>query len=125
MSKRKLSQKYIADSDVDEEEQQLADDPEESSLKKKKSSKSTGSKTKKRAIDNEDDDQDETADGQAFFKLSERKRASVRKWKDIAMVDIREFYDGKPTRKGISLTMDQWKKLKSFIDDIDNELKKL
>ncbi|CAG8470150.1 6260_t:CDS:2 [Paraglomus brasilianum] len=92
MSKRKLSRKYIADSDVDEEEQQQADevDPEESSL------------------------------------LSEKKRVTVRKWNAIKMVDIREFYDGsKPTKKGISLTIDQWKKLKSFIDNIDGELKKL
>ncbi|CAJ0829667.1 20267_t:CDS:2 [Entrophospora sp. SA101] len=63
-------------------------------------------------------------------KLSEKKRVTVREWKNMVLIDIREFFevDGgtpMPTKKGISLQLDQWDKLKSLVDDIDEEIKNL
>jgi len=40
------------------------------------------------------------------------------------LVDIREFWaddhgDWKPSKKGISLTLENWEKIKKFMSDID------
>ncbi|KAL2941853.1 RNA polymerase II transcriptional coactivator KIWI [Bienertia sinuspersici] len=62
-------------------------------------------------------------DGIVVCEISKNRRVSVRSWQGKVMIDIREFYvkDGKqlPGRKGISLTMDQWKVLREHIEDID------
>ncbi|PIA27251.1 hypothetical protein AQUCO_08200043v1 [Aquilegia coerulea] len=59
-------------------------------------------------------------------EISERRRVSVRSWKGAVVLDIREFYekDGKklPGKKGISLSMDQWKILRDHVDQIDKAL---
>lgn len=49
-----------------------------------------------------------------------KKKITVNMFKDILLVDIREFYtnawrEDKPTRKGIALTLDQWKQLKQQV----------
>jgi hypothetical protein len=48
----------------------------------------------------------------------------------MVLIDFREFFENAdgavlPTKKGISLQLDQWNKLKSLVDDIDEEIKKL
>ncbi|KMT14046.1 hypothetical protein BVRB_4g078750 [Beta vulgaris subsp. vulgaris] len=62
-------------------------------------------------------------DGILVCELSKSRRVTVRSWQGKVVVDIREFYtkDGKelPGRKGISLTMDQWKILRDHAEDID------
>jgi hypothetical protein len=50
---------------------------------------------------------------------------TVRKWKSSVLVDIREFWtdkDGseKPGKKGISLSVDQWTRVKDLMEDIDS-----
>ncbi|XP_071704161.1 RNA polymerase II transcriptional coactivator KIWI-like [Rutidosis leptorrhynchoides] len=69
----------------------------------------------------------EEDDGSIFIcDVSKNRRVSVRTWQGKVVVDIREFYlkDGKqmPGKKGISLTMDQWKELRAHVDEIDKAL---
>ena len=51
------------------------------------------------------------SEGEKYINLGKKKRATVRSFKGIPLLDIREFYgaDGqeKPGKKGISLTLDQ------------------
>ncbi|KAH9613845.1 hypothetical protein KSS87_000382 [Heliosperma pusillum] len=68
-------------------------------------------------VDNGDDD------NIVVCEISKNRRVSVRTWQGKVVVDIREFYskDGKqmPGKKGISLTMDQWKVLREHVEEID------
>ncbi|CAD8044583.1 unnamed protein product [Paramecium primaurelia] len=70
-------------------------------------------------------------DGQYFFELTSLKKVSVSKFKGNVMISIREYFnkDGQslPTKKGITLQLDNWEKFKQYIAEIDecvNKLKK-
>lgn len=53
----------------------------------------------------------------------------IREFRGKLYIDIRQYYNGPngdllPTKKGISLTAENYQKLKSLISQIDEELKK-
>ncbi|KAI0001281.1 transcriptional Coactivator p15-domain-containing protein [Russula compacta] len=54
-------------------------------------------------------------EGDQYVDLGKKKRVTVRSFKGTTLVDIREYYgeegDEKPGKKGISLTVEQWKSL--------------
>ncbi len=63
---------------------------------------------------------------ESFWALSNTRRVTLRNWKGKSMIDIREFYEKDdemlPGKKGISLTVQQYRDLKSIMNDIDDEL---
>ncbi|TFK44715.1 transcriptional Coactivator p15-domain-containing protein [Crucibulum laeve] len=64
-----------------------------------------------------------TNEGEKYIDLGKKKRVTVRAFKGIPLVDIREYYgatgEEKPGKKGISLTLEQWETLKDSSDAID------
>lgn len=77
-------------------------------------------KTEKSEKKSSDDDTGYSLGKNRFIKLSEFKG----KW----YINIREYYnaDGelRPGKKGIMLSLEQWQKLKGFVDDLDEDIKK-
>lgn len=72
-----------------------------------------------------------SSEGEKYVDLGKKKRATIRSFKGIPLIDIREFYgadgDEKPGKKGISLTLEQWEALKkctSTLDELFATLKK-
>ena len=78
-----------------------------------------------------------TEAGEPYWLLGNKKRVTVRRWKGKPLVDIREFYgdsasddhDGteaglKPGKKGISLSLEQWHRLRELVAKIDAHLKR-
>lgn len=80
--------------------------------------------------DSEDSEQLKDSDGNRIFKLSHKRRVTVKLMNGkIPLIDIREFYtkddEEKPGRKGISLTKDQWKTLMSEMKNINEAVNEL
>jgi hypothetical protein len=91
--------------------------PEDRTPVKKPSTSTTSSKAKSTEEENS-------------WQLDKTRFIKVNEFKGKVYVNIREFYmDGsgelKPGKKGISLPVSQWNKLKELIPDIDAALKKL
>jgi len=68
---------------------------------------------------------------ESFFELSGKRRVTVRKFRSSVLIDIREYYEDKasgeerPGKKGISLTIDQFEKLKELLPEIDKAVKNM
>lgn len=100
LKRKKKSQEYIDDSD----------DPED-----------TGERTKKARMAAESQPDNE------MIALSAKRFVNVRMFKGKYLIDIREYWtddDGerKPGKKGISLSVEQWEKLKNAIPEIDSKI---
>jgi hypothetical protein len=63
------------------------------------------------------------------IKLSDKKRVSIRKFMRNTLIDIREFYEKEgeylPGKKGISLSLDLWDKLKKHMKNIDTAIENI
>ncbi|UJR31059.1 hypothetical protein I4U23_018569 [Adineta vaga] len=65
--------------------------------------------------------------GERLYEFGKLRYVSVSEFRGKPYINIREYYDDKgvekPGKKGISLTADQWDKLKSLINQVDKDLK--
>lgn len=116
------SKEFISSSDSDSD----SDQPKQ---KKKKVEKKEKKETKKEVKKEEKSSSGATKvpGGEHMFQLSRMRFATVSEFRGNVMVGIREFYDAggelKPGKKGISLTKEQWTRLKEQIDEIDDAIK--
>lgn len=66
--------------------------------------------------------------GEEEWALDRNRKVTVSEFKNKIYVNVREYYekDGKtlPGKKGISLTVPQWKKLLEHADEINEKIKK-
>ncbi|RZF46399.1 hypothetical protein LSTR_LSTR014645 [Laodelphax striatellus] len=69
------------------------------------------------------------ADGDYEWQLDRNRALKVREFKGKLFVDIREYYekDGKllPGKKGISLSVAQWKKVTEIAQEVDDVIKRI
>jgi len=56
------------------------------------------------------------------FALGNDRRVNVGEWKGEKRVDMREWVNDKPTKKGISLTLNRWKNFVDVVENIDQAL---
>ncbi|KAI0268806.1 transcriptional Coactivator p15-domain-containing protein [Gloeopeniophorella convolvens] len=65
-------------------------------------------------------------EGYQFVELGKKRRVTVRDFKGSTLIDIREYYgtdgDEKPGKKGISLSVEQWRTLMQASEAIDRLL---
>ena len=111
----------------EEEEQIEENNSEEEERKEKKGKKLLGKKREKEKKKEEEENEDIiVGEKEVAFLLDKKKRVTVHKFKGQLKVDIREYYDDngvmKPGKKGISLNLDNWNKLKDFLDKIDEAI---
>ena len=65
--------------------------------------------------------------GNLYFELTGAKRISVSKYRGLARVDMRNYYRNDlnellPTKKGISMRLEDYAKLKEFMPEIEKLL---
>ncbi|XP_048734337.2 activated RNA polymerase II transcriptional coactivator p15-like isoform X2 [Ostrea edulis] len=115
------SKEFISSSESDSDN----DQPKQKKKKVEKKEKKEKTESKKE----EKSSSSKGPGGEYMFQLSKMRFATVSQFRGNVMVGIREFYDAggelKPGKKGISLSKDQWKKLKEHIDEIDDAVKDL
>ena len=122
-------------SNGEEEDQNKSESSEKEEKKEKKllgkkrdkdEKKEKKDKKDKKEKKKENDDDIIVGEKEVAFLLDQRKRVTVHKFKGQLKVDIREYYDDngtmKPGKKGLSLNLDNWNKLKDFIDKIDEAI---
>lgn len=68
-------------------------------------------------------------DSEGRFELGNKKLLDVRKFKGKILIDVREYYEEggalKPGRKGISLSLEQWRALESIVGEVDKKIETL
>ena len=74
-----------------------------------------------------DSNSDEDSSSANSWPLSAKRSVTINSFRGKMMVDIREYYldengEEKPGKKGISLSLEQWDKLKKIIPQIDAKL---
>lgn len=117
MKRGKLSEDFV-NSDSDYEENSQENEKERSKISSPIKSKTIST-------------QSSNANDEFTFELSGKRRVSVRKFRSSILIDIREYYEDKeigedrPGKKGISLTKEQYEKLKDLMPEIDVAINKM
>ncbi|KAL6425289.1 hypothetical protein ACFW04_009485 [Cataglyphis niger] len=106
------SKEYVSDSDDSSEE--------EIQSKKKKPRQTEDEKPAPKKMKKEEEE--------TIWDLGNNRQVNVRDFKGKYYVDIREMYydkegDLKPGKKGICLTMQQWRKFMNVVEEVDKVAK--
>ncbi|XP_071573614.1 uncharacterized protein Ssb-c31a [Temnothorax nylanderi] len=117
------SKEYLSDSDDSSEEE----------VKSKKKQKREREEDEEKEVEKEVKKEKKPAkkaktDDEDIWDLGNNRQVNVRNFKGKYYVDIREMYydkdgDLKPGKKGICLTMQQWRKLMDVVEEVDKVAK--
>ena len=116
------------DPSVEEQEEQNKEESSQSEKEEKKEKKLLNKKRErgKKKEKKEENEDIIVGEKEVAFLLDQKKRITVHKFKGQLKVDIREYYEDhgemKTGKKGISLNLDNWNKLKEFMDKIDEAI---
>jgi hypothetical protein len=115
------SEKDKSAEEVEEKQEKKESKKRKSSSKKDESDDEAEKPAKKKAKTKKSDDDS----AEKFWDLGKNKAVSVSEFKGQVFVNIREYYNDKesgerkPGKKGIALSKEQWKVLKSVISKVD------
>ncbi|XP_011879510.1 PREDICTED: activated RNA polymerase II transcriptional coactivator p15 [Vollenhovia emeryi] len=114
------SKEYLSDSDDSSSEEEVKS--------KKKTPKRGRDVDDKAAKDETKPEKKAKTDDDSIWELGNNRQVNVRNFKGKYYVDIREMYydkdgDLKPGKKGICLTMPQWRKFMEVVEEVDKVAK--
>ncbi|KAL9645045.1 hypothetical protein ABK040_004537 [Willaertia magna] len=126
-----------------EEKKQTEKKKKEKKEEKKEEPKKRTKEVKKDSESEEDSDDDDNnklkkpkytpSTEQSFVRVgedlqihfSDKKRITLNKFRGRKYLHLREYYNDKPTKKGISFSEEEWSKVKSLIGTIDEMFNKV
>ena len=116
----------VSEEEEEQKEEQILEKEEKKEKKLLGKKREKEKKKEKKEKKKEENDDIIVGEKEVVFLLDQRKRVTVHKFKGQLKVDIREYYDDKgemkPGKKGLSLNLDNWNKLKEFMDKIDEAI---
>ena len=116
----------VSEEEEEQKEEQILEKEEKKEKKLLGKKREKEKKKEKKEKKKEENDDIIVGEKEVAFLLDQRKRVTVHKFKGQLKVDIREYYDDKgemkPGKKGLSLNLDNWNKLKEFMDKIDEAI---
>ena len=116
----------VSEEEEEQKEEQISEKEEKKEKKLLGKKREKEKKKEKKEKKKEENDDIIVGEKEVAFLLDQRKRVTVHKFKGQLKVDIREYYDDKgemkPGKKGLSLNLDNWNKLKEFMDKIDEAI---
>ncbi|KAF7994567.1 hypothetical protein HCN44_004039 [Aphidius gifuensis] len=117
------SKEYLSSTDSSDGNSSADEKPKKKKMKKEEKKEKAAKTSSKKASSSTEDKQDDV------WELGNLKQVTVREFKGKTLIDIRTMYTDKnsgelkPTKKGISLSVEQWRKLVDSIEDIDKIFK--
>lgn len=118
------SKEFVEDSSSGSSDEEPKPKKQKAEKKPEKKPEKKEKKEKPRPASDKDDSDNE----EEMISLAKMRFASVSTFHGKTFVNIREYYDKdgemRPGKKGISLSPDQWEKLKAAIPILDKRLKK-
>ena len=115
--------KKILSDEMEKQEQGGSGNEEEEPVNDKKRKSESSSTTSDSKKVKQDSNVIKTPEGYMIY-ITDKKRVTINSFKGNKYVHVREYYEDKPTKKGMAMNMEEWKKFKSLVDTVDGLLNK-
>ena len=121
-----LSEEVEEQSKDDNSESEKEEEKKEKKEKNEKKEKKFLNKKREKEKKKEENEDIIVGEKEVAFLLDKKKRVTVHKFKGQLKIDIREYYEDngemKPGKRGLSLNLENWNKLKEFMEQIDEAI---
>ena len=121
-----LSEEVEEQSKDDNSESEKEEEKKEKKEKNEKKEKKFLNKKREKEKKKEENEDIIVGEKEVAFLLDKKKRITVHKFKGQLKIDIREYYEDngemKPGKRGLSLNLENWNKLKEFMEQIDEAI---